>query len=477
MKKQTFSFMLYVLLMVSAISHLRAQIGAAGTIRAEFNGTVVETTPFSINDETLSVNNSSDCDEPIEWLGNFFSGEDIITPFEVEANLLFDDVSIASKPITGHFLGPFDALPIVFAGQPIPAIAGEYKIQYRYRKRYKAKIFGVTRFLWWEEWEEKDSKAIIVIDAKVDQVFPATVPLNVCNNDLSSADFDLSACRYNEVEIRIDPPGGPEQSIVYDATPDYTQGFFFGGLVSLNFAQAAADMGITLSPGNQYQVNVCPRVVSGGVVLDEDCSSHTVNFNCCENAPSAGYYITPIGDRCAGKVFSIAVQNAEPGVTYSFSTSVPGMVITQLIGNPTTASVSTNVFTTPPGNAAITITATNCSGSQSKVDFVEIIDPNSNECSIFERLADAQHHFQPKLSPNPMTGKATLAFDLPEAQQVELMLLNTVGQIVATPLSEERRQAGPQQIVIKRANLSAGLYFYQLKLGNEVFTGKIVIED
>ncbi|MEO0470633.1 MAG: T9SS type A sorting domain-containing protein [Bacteroidota bacterium] len=436
-----------------------------GTVGFFIDGRFRTTVAFATNDITIPFDNNSLCGFPTTWSGTFVTGSTAPQRFQVEAFLRIDGQTIASRFVDAAIVS---TATLTFPIAPIPMLEGTYTVRYRYRPRvcFSAGIFGDICF--WGSWQTVDSRAMIISNTNVD-LMPVSGPDNVCNDDFSSGDFDVTACRHNEVEIQITPPLGAPQSVVYSATPQLNT-----GISTFNYRQAANDMGLTLVPGTLYQVRVCARVRAGGILLDQDCENRSFNYNCCTGLPSSGFNVGVLGDRCAGKSFNLFVQNPQADVSYSFSTNVPDMVITQLSN--TSASVSTNVFSTPVGPAAITAIATNCAGFQNRLVFVDILDPNSNQCSTFERLAEDKLQVNPLVSPNPMNGKAVLRFDLPEANQVECALLNGVGQVVAKPLAGQKLHAGPQEITIRREQLSSGLYFYQLRVGDEVFTGKILME-
>jgi len=66
--------------------------------------------------------------------------------------------------------------------------------------------------------------------------------------------------------------------------------------------------------------------------------------------------------------------------------------------------------------------------------------------------------------PNPFNPSTTIRFDLPEAAQVTLKVLNLLGQEVAT-LVEGWQPAGTHAVVFNAANLPSGAYFYVMQAG------------
>jgi len=63
--------------------------------------------------------------------------------------------------------------------------------------------------------------------------------------------------------------------------------------------------------------------------------------------------------------------------------------------------------------------------------------------------------------PNPFNPTTTIEYSLPSAGHVELVIYNTLGQIVAT-LVNERNSAGLHQVSFDASGLASGVYFYEL---------------
>ena len=84
-------------------------------------------------------------------------------------------------------------------------------------------------------------------------------------------------------------------------------------------------------------------------------------------------------------------------------------------------------------------------------------DPVSNE--ILEELpSDFKLH---QNFPNPFNPSTNIQFDLTEAGLVKLAVYNMLGQEVAV-LVDEFRNIGTHTVTFDAANLSSGLYFYQI---------------
>lgn len=64
--------------------------------------------------------------------------------------------------------------------------------------------------------------------------------------------------------------------------------------------------------------------------------------------------------------------------------------------------------------------------------------------------------------PNPVVDQATIPFELPEAAQLKVQLLNGSGQLIST-LGEGRFAAGNHQLDVRLGHLPAGVYAYMLE--------------
>lgn len=81
-----------------------------------------------------------------------------------------------------------------------------------------------------------------------------------------------------------------------------------------------------------------------------------------------------------------------------------------------------------------------------------------------------------KLYPNPSKNDfSTLSFDLENNEQVTITLLNNLGQNIQS-IHNGNLPKGNNKITVKTANLSQGLYFLSIKVGNKISTQKLLIE-
>ncbi len=76
--------------------------------------------------------------------------------------------------------------------------------------------------------------------------------------------------------------------------------------------------------------------------------------------------------------------------------------------------------------------------------------------------------------PNPFNPTTTITFELLEESLVKLVVVNTLGQIVAT-LADEYRSAGSHNIIFDASHLSSGVYFYKLSADDFTSTKKMIL--
>ncbi len=76
--------------------------------------------------------------------------------------------------------------------------------------------------------------------------------------------------------------------------------------------------------------------------------------------------------------------------------------------------------------------------------------------------------------PNPFNPETVLSFTLPAAAQVRLEVFNLSGQLVAQ-LAQGWRQAGTYEVTLDGSNLSAGVYVYRFRGGEEALSGKLLL--
>ena len=78
--------------------------------------------------------------------------------------------------------------------------------------------------------------------------------------------------------------------------------------------------------------------------------------------------------------------------------------------------------------------------------------------------------------PNPFADQLIITLSLNQKQMVELVLFNVNGVKVATILNSENRSAGNHTIQFDSRSLEPGVYFYQIKVGEEFITDKVILQ-
>ena len=76
--------------------------------------------------------------------------------------------------------------------------------------------------------------------------------------------------------------------------------------------------------------------------------------------------------------------------------------------------------------------------------------------------------------PNPFNPSTVISYQLPVGSRVTLKVYDILGREVAA-LGDEYKPAGTYQISWNAANLSSGVYFYQLRIGNLIASKKMVL--
>lgn len=77
-------------------------------------------------------------------------------------------------------------------------------------------------------------------------------------------------------------------------------------------------------------------------------------------------------------------------------------------------------------------------------------------------------------APNPTNGEANIEFKLPYSAEVFMDVTNSFGQQVMV-LANETYSAGKHSIRVNTSELAAGIYFYNLRVGDKIISKKMVI--
>ena len=76
--------------------------------------------------------------------------------------------------------------------------------------------------------------------------------------------------------------------------------------------------------------------------------------------------------------------------------------------------------------------------------------------------------------PNPFNPITTISYELPKAGKVSIKIFDLLGREITT-LVDEYKNAGSYEVEFKANYLPSGVYFYQLKAGDYIFTKKMVL--
>ncbi len=76
--------------------------------------------------------------------------------------------------------------------------------------------------------------------------------------------------------------------------------------------------------------------------------------------------------------------------------------------------------------------------------------------------------------PNPFNPSTTIRYELRQQGQVSVKVYNVLGELVAT-LIDGQQTAGPHEVVFDARRLASGVYFYTLRTGGFVKTGKMML--
>ncbi|MBN8704649.1 MAG: T9SS type A sorting domain-containing protein [Bacteroidetes bacterium] len=77
--------------------------------------------------------------------------------------------------------------------------------------------------------------------------------------------------------------------------------------------------------------------------------------------------------------------------------------------------------------------------------------------------------------PNPFNPTTKLSFGIPQSGLVSVVVYNAIGQEVAVLANGKKMTAGNQELEFDASRLGSGVYFYQIRFGAQVKTGKMVL--
>ena len=101
-------------------------------------------------------------------------------------------------------------------------------------------------------------------------------------------------------------------------------------------------------------------------------------------------------------------------------------------------------------------------GSYEYSDVVEVTNPAPTDFALQQNY------------PNPFNPTTKIGFGVEEKTNVKIVVINSIGEEVAVILNKEM-EPGFHQVEFNGANLTSGVYFYQLKAGSFVETKKMLL--
>ncbi len=115
------------------------------------------------------------------------------------------------------------------------------------------------------------------------------------------------------------------------------------------------------------------------------------------------------------------------------------------------------------GNYFTIVTLNNCISDSSNIIYFDNTGINENNNNLFNI----------NVLPNPFSNKTTIEYTLTENDFVELIIVDINGKVLMK-LKNEKQNKGKQTVTLNAAQLSAGIYFYKLKIGNIQQKGKLI---
>ncbi|HYV95474.1 MAG TPA: T9SS type A sorting domain-containing protein [Chitinophagales bacterium] len=124
--------------------------------------------------------------------------------------------------------------------------------------------------------------------------------------------------------------------------------------------------------------------------------------------------------------------------------------------------------------------ATQQSYTYSQPGLYTVLAYDSNGCSNYASadvtgVENVASEFSVSVFPNPLTGSTTISFSLDKNTPITIGIFDLAGRKMKA-LLDENAEAGDHQIQLNREHLSAGIYFLKVKMNQETFRIKILIE-
>ena len=146
-------------------------------------------------------------------------------------------------------------------------------------------------------------------------------------------------------------------------------------------------------------------------------------------------------------------------------------------------STATNLFLVFQGDIEAGVYLNGAQGAQGQTDIddnnIIFLSPTKNSI-INPNVGIHELTNKPSFSvsqnfPNPVKGSTNIKVNILKADQINLEITNTLGQKEIS-ISRDFSTAGDHNLSIDAGNLSPGVYFYTVKIGNESITKKMIVE-
>jgi hypothetical protein len=145
--------------------------------------------------------------------------------------------------------------------------------------------------------------------------------------------------------------------------------------------------------------------------------------------------------------------------------SLPASPVPAGVHSYTFANVPSSVISNPAKAHAVVMVINTTTGEILNAEIAPLSVGNS-----VNDLAAAQYALN--VYPNPTNAVSTISFNLPEANLVTMDVYNTMGSLVYTSGSINMNQ-GKQNLSFNGTELTNGIYFINLTIGNELITKKV----
>jgi hypothetical protein len=229
-------------------------------------------------------------------------------------------------------------------------------------------------------------------------------------------------------------------SVLYSPGPNFPIAWGFNGAVTPDNEPFSADC--FPPPCIENPCTALPAYLDFGVIYDFE--AHVMTFEICNNNVGACDPITgSIAADCP--TFSVFPDNYELESGQCVTVTVTFQGLPSWPDAPTYCDVLT-------GCGTVTC-------------FVDDRVAAEEQPAVFS-LAEAY--------PNPFNPSTTIAYSVPETQEVTLSVFNTNGQLVKTLVSG-MVERGAHKVVFDASSLSSGVYVYTLQTANQTAMNKMVL--